>query len=91
MSNNEGVYSKGFRFNFSVEGFRALYKTVANIGEIRSFKGLRRKPRAQGTVIDGLKKWSWGPESNWRPTVYETVALPTELPQRLDKQETGWR
>jgi hypothetical protein len=23
--------------------------------------------------------WSRSPESNWRPTVYETVALPTEL------------
>jgi hypothetical protein len=55
MNNCEGVYSKDFRFNFSVEGFRALYKTVANICEIRSFEGLRREPMFQGTGIEGLR------------------------------------
>jgi hypothetical protein len=37
-----------------------------------------------------VEKWSWGPESDRRPTVYETVALPTELPQHLNHEGPYW-
>jgi hypothetical protein len=29
----------------------------------------------------GMERWSWGWDSDPRPAVYETAALPTELPQ----------
>ncbi len=35
--------------------------------------------RGESRAAGHLKIWSHPPESNWRPTDYESVALPTEL------------
>ncbi len=53
-------------------GWRPLKSARDNV--FNSFISEKCKPAKS-------KKWSWGPESDRRPTVYETVALPTELPQ----------
>ena len=38
-----------------------------------------RKPASEEKTALQFKDWSHPPESNWRPTDYESVALPTEL------------
>src|SRR4051812_976850 len=34
-------------------------------------------------MVAGMMSWCWWPDSNGRPTDYESVALPAELHQRI--------
>ena len=66
--------------------FWSSYTKNGGAGRIRTFEGIHRQiysllPLAAREPRPNFNKWSCSQESNLRPSVYKTDALPTELEQ----------